>query len=535
MTLLHRSLLVALVPLLWAACGDNLVPAAEDAGAGTGDTALPEFTVTLPQLVGGAATVNPAVYAAVPLRIVVAGAPAASVSARLGETTVAATAGEGGEWVATLPVADLEPGTVALEVTAQGEDGREASATGELVVQREGQELTVWTEVGTASTPRLHWRDGRLYLTWADRRLTRDEAFIAPIDGAGRFLSDPAPLVGGTADTLYARTAFGAQSIAVLYQGFNQPYRNRLKLVDYFGQERVAPIDLDPEGGSGTFGGAVVYDGSGFVAVWRVTGADGLGEVRWLRVDETTREVTGPVVVAAEGDGQTVGGFAPFSFVSVAAVGDVSLVGFVRARYHALLDYLVPKSQYTVVASDGTVGDTVFAGIESDFTWHREARVWPDGDGFRCVWSASDLASGEDNPPVRFYAARADAPGALDPSRGSGTPMFDAPDDRDEPFLLLEPPHPARPDVLGTMAWTDNRAYTLDPANGRIALYVAPVAADLTTLDPTVFDHARFFEGLSELNSSAAGTNVVLVWVDDRHSNGIFDPRPEIYLDTAWY
>ena len=61
------------------------------------------------------------------------------------------------------------------------------------------------------------------------------------------------------------------------------------------------------------------------------------------------------------------------------------------------------------------------------------------------------------------------------------------------------------------------------------------IAADLTTLDPTVFDHARFFEGLSELNSSAAGTNVVLVWVDDRHSNGIFDPRPEIYLDTAWY
>jgi hypothetical protein len=257
--------------------------------------------------------------------------------------------------------------------------------------------------------------------------------------------------------------------------------------------------------------------------------------VRWLRVDEETRAVTGPVVVAAEGDGQPVGGFEPFSFVSVAAVGDVSLVGFVRGRFSTLLDYVVPKSQYTVVARDGTVGATVYAGLEGDFTWHREARVWPDGDGFVCVWTASDLASGEDNPPMRFWAARADAAGALDPHRGSGVPMFDAPDDRDEPFLLLQPAAPPAPGAIGTLAWTDNRAYTLDPANGKISLYVAPVAADLTTMPPTVFDHARFFEGLSQLNSTAAGTNVVLVWIDDRHSNGIFDPRPEVYLDTAWY
>jgi hypothetical protein len=530
----RRACLALLAPLLLVACGDNLVPAAVDAGGG--DAAPPALTVTLPQIVGGAATVNPAVYTEVPLRIVVGGAVAASVTATLGETGVEAQAGEGGEWVAPLPVGDLAPGVVALAVTARTADGSEAAAAAEIVVQREGQELTIWDDVGMASTPRLQWQGDRLYLTWADRRLTRDEAWIVPIDGAGRFLADPAPLVGGTEDTLYARTAFGARSIAVLYQGFNQPYRNRLKIVDLWGGERMAPLDLDPEGTSGTFGGAVTHDGTGFVAVWRVSAGEGTGEVRWLRVDETTLEVTGPVVVAAEGDGQPVGGFQLFSFVSVAAVGDVSLVGFVRGRYHALLDYEVPKSQYAVVARDGTVGPTVFAGLENDFTWHREARVWRTADGFLCVWSAADLASSDDNPPTRFWAARADAAGALDPHRGSGTPVFDAPDDRDEPILLVQPAHPARPGVVGTLAWTDNRAYTLDPAHGHIALYVAPVATNLTTEDPpTVFDHARFFEGLSELHSAAAGTNAVLVWVDNRHSPSIMDPRPEIYLETAWY
>ena len=72
--------------------------------------------------------------------------------------------------------------------------------------------------------------------------------------------------------------------------------------------------------------------------------------------------------------------------------------------------------------------------------------------------------------------------------------------------------------------------------DGYITLYAAPVGADLTTADPPiVFDHARAFAGLTELNAAAAGTNAILVWVDNRHSQGIMDPRPELYLDTAWY
>ena len=44
-----------------------------------------------------------------------------------------------------------------------------------------------------------------------------------------------------------------------------------------------------------------------------------------------------------------------------------------------------------------------------------------------------------------------------------------------------------------------------------------------------------FIAGTSSLAGLTAGSNAVLVWLDERHGNGIVDPKPEIYLETAWY
>jgi hypothetical protein len=79
------------------------------------------------------------------------------------------------------------------------------------------------------------------------------------------------------------------------------------------------------------------------------------------------------------------------------------------------------------------------------------------------------------------------------------------------------------------------QALVLDPNNGRIQLYVAPVAADLSTGTPVVFPHARFVVGTSDLTLTTQGSNVLLVWVDERHGNGIADPKPELYFETAWF
>ena len=48
-------------------------------------------------------------------------------------------------------------------------------------------------------------------------------------------------------------------------------------------------------------------------------------------------------------------------------------------------------------------------------------------------------------------------------------------------------------------------------------------------------EEIRFVAGTSDLMATNAGSNVVLIWVDERHGNGIADPKPELYFETAWY
>jgi hypothetical protein len=49
-----------------------------------------------------------------------------------------------------------------------------------------------------------------------------------------------------------------------------------------------------------------------------------------------------------------------------------------------------------------------------------------------------------------------------------------------------------------------------------------------------VFGHARFIEGTSELRAAPAGSNAVLVWIDERNGSGIADPKPELWFETVW-
>lgn len=519
---------------------DTGADAAMDAGADAGTTdagTQPEdagtpvcCTVTFSQAVGGAMFANPGVYGAIPVRLKVDGA-ADSVTVTLGGSEVAA----GWDpvtmtWMAMAPLDGLPEGSNTLAAAAARAGSAPGTASVTLVVGRTGVQLTDFEQVHAASSPRVHRRGDDVYLSWADRALGRKEAWLRRIDGAGRWLGDPVPLVGSEQDTLYARTAFGKSSIGVLFQrGGGQPYFNFFAAVDFSGAEVRPEMALDPEGASGNFYGDIDFDGEAYVMVWRSTDADGKSEIRWMRVPEDGGAVTGPVTVAASGNGDPVGGFEQFVFLDLATIGGLSMIGFARYRYDALLDVRIPKSQIALLDKEGTLLWSQYAGIENDWTWHRECRVFAVGGSFVAIWSASDLTDPAQNPPNLFYAARSDGSGNLDPGRGAGTVMFKAPDDRDEPFLL---PHPAH---MGVLAWTDNRAYTLDPQVGGIRLYAAPLSGDLAVGAPAVFPHPRFFEGSSEIRAAGAGTNALLLWLDERHGNGVMDPRPEVWFDTAWY
>jgi hypothetical protein len=506
-----------------------------DDGDSDGDVG-PASSISLPQAVGGALLANNAVYTEVPLRIALDG-HADSVSVQFGGVgTIAAEPGPGDTtWTAMLPLDGLGEGVIGVEATATVRGADDLSASAELVIDRDGVQLTVWDEVGSGGTPRLHRRGDELWITWTDRRDDDARAWLQQLDGAGRFIGERSAIVDPEERVLSARAAFGSDSIGVLYQSDGMPYVNRLTVVDFDGGELLEPIDLDPAGWNGSWGGDIEFDGAAFVVVYRSYGTES-SEVRWVRVVEESLEVVGPVVVAVSGPATEVhpnGSFEPFSFIDVAPVGARSLVGFVRGHYDTRLELEIPKAQLALVGPDGRVesAEYAIAGAPTDFFFARESRTFSIEDTALAIWSAQDLMDMDPTPPNLFFATRTDGDGRLDPERRRGVLMFDSVDDRDEPFLVPI----GHPEHIGALAWFDHRAYTLEPAAGRIELYAAPVDEDLTTGDEVVFPHARVVAGTSLLQGTAAGTNALLVWIDERHGLGIIDPRPEVYFETAWF
>lgn len=469
--------------------------------------------MSFPQAVGGALWANPDVYPQVPLRVRAPEADAVTVF--FDNEPIDASPLDDGVWLAELDVTGLAPTRHTVRATAGGDE-----ADVELELGTEGMQLTDWLEVGRAGTPQLHATDGHLFVSWTDRRATDSEVWLAEIDGAGRWLSEPVALIKSDNETLYARAVLGKSKIFVLYQDLegSAPYVSYLKVVDLDGQTLLGPIALQPEGTYGAWGGAVDLRDGAFVATWRTSLGSGTGDVRWIRIDEQTLEVTGPLSIASSGDDDPHGTFPIYAPLRIALDdnGD-SRVGFVREEWNGSLAMAIPKAQVAHVGSDGTVLDTAVAGGATAFTWHHELRTSPSGD---LLWVDTDLTSSEDNPPYRFWLAPSSAP-------SSGTLLLDAPGERGEPWLTQHPEHDA------VAAWLDARSYEVDPDTGRIELYAGRID-DGALSDVKVFEHARFVMGTSELSGRNLGTNTLLIWLDERHGNGIADPKPEVFMETLW-
>ncbi len=493
------------------------------------DTAVgdPCSVSSLPQAVDGAAWANPGVYPKIPLRVAADG-DVVEVQAHVGE---ASTEGEDqgeGEWLVSLPIDDLSDEVHEVQVVAHCGDSSSDTALLDLGVGSAGVQLTDFDEVGLTTTPRVHRVGDALYLTWVATPGEHREAWMQRVDGAGRLMGDRIALTeADETDTLYAFTAFGEESVAILYQEPGYPYVIKLRILDLEGNERLAPIDLTPEEGAGQPRGDVTFDGEGFVAAYRVYLDTGTEEVRWLRIHEGTLEQTGPVVAAASGDGDPIAGFDPFVFVKVAAAADASVISFVRYRYDGFMLMDLPKTQVATLAPDGTLLDEQYAGPEAEWTWAWEARIGAIDDGLLLIWSLTDLTDPDPNSPTLFRGETLGGDGIL--AQGTYHLMLDAPFDRMDPFVLGHPEHTA------VLLWTDLRSYEETPESGRIELWAAPVDEELAVGDAVIFDHAVFIAGSSELNGAPAGTNVIMTWEDERNGNGLMDMRSEMVLETVWF
>lgn len=480
--------------------------------------------MSLPQAVGGALWANPEVYAQVPLHVVVSGA-ADSVEVEVGGITTQATDEDGdGQWIAEVSLEGLEEGMHPVVVQATT-GGKVSEVTAELGVGTQGVQLTFRNENQFSGTPRVHRVGDALWVTWTDRLEPQAEAWMRQVDGAGRWVGERIRLVGSQEQTIYARAAFGNESVGIVYQQPGGPYVNYFKVTDTSGTELMAPIALDPEGWYGSYGGAIAFDGSGFVFTWRVNQGSGVGRIYWMRVEEGSHGVTGPVVIAEAGNNDPHGGFDPFSFLSIAATEQSSVVSFVRKYWVSDLEFAIPKSQIAFVGRDGSVTGEAFLGSADDYFWHKESRVFQVEDEWVALWATQDLTDPQSTIPVKFQGARAQGGSPF----GAGSILVQGPEGRTDPVLTAHPEH------LGLLAWVDSRSYENDLLNGRLELYGAPVTDALGTGPAVTFGHAQFIESTSQLRMSPAGTNGLLFWLDERNGSGIVDPATELWFETLWY
>lgn len=538
-------LLPWLATALLLGCGDRELgsspPGANDGG---GDASLPApaapmapaFGAELPQVRGGALFVNPEVFPTAPLHIRVTGS-ARIVSATIDDRVVEATDDDGdGDWVAFLPVASLSDGTHGLSVRAEAKapQGRGPEAVDfrvELVVSREGTALTEWVSVGPAATPRLHRRGGELWLTWTDHTGERPRAWLRRIDGGGRFVGDVVSLLPDDAGATRAHVAVGGDALGVLDQVPAMPFTNHFRVVGFDGSPRSPVFDLDRGGLTGHLGADVVFDGSGYVLAWKAGDDQTRVRVLWARVDAETFAMTGPVEVWGPAASNTEGGFDLSARVAVAAVPGASVVTVTRTYTPQSLGERTNKCEVAVVRPDGAIASSGFCDGGEGFTFHHQSRVFARDDGFVLLWS-QDALGANSNPPAAFLGVTGTLDGIAPATRHRGTTLLTAPRYRSDPLYL---PHPARHAVL---VWEDSRS--LESATvekpGRVELWAATVGPDLTVTNARAVPHALLYSSLSDARGAVVGTNVPLVWVDDRLSGGDgLMRRPQILFDTLWY
>ncbi|MBI4702828.1 MAG: hypothetical protein HY744_17060 [Deltaproteobacteria bacterium] len=383
---------------------------------GGGGAAPATLSVSLPQVVGGAAQVNPNVYATIPFRVVASGPPIGAVRAELAGDSVAASYEEGSKsYVAMLPVEDLPDGEVDLLVsvdTAEQPDAFKKTVT--LRVARDGVQLTDFFQDHHAVTPRIYAHGDGYLVTHTDTSSGTREGWLRALDGAGRWQGERIPITPGE-EGWYMRTALGEDRLAVLFQdGGGAPYMNHLRLVDLDGKELLPTMDLDPEGCWGSYYGDVAFDGSAFVALWRFRCEDGKSEIRWLRIDAQSLAVTGPVTVASAGDGKPDGVFPDLCQMSVAGNEQVSLVSFSREYHNPDLEPL-PRAQLARLDAGGKLLSSEYLALDHGLREEYESRVFRFAGGFLPLWGSYDLTLPEPNSmPVYFHATTTGAAVAAD-------------------------------------------------------------------------------------------------------------------------
>jgi hypothetical protein len=482
------------------------------------------IAVSFPQAVGGAFEANPALFSSIPLRIKTVPI-AIAVELKVGVATLSASDTDGdGVFTVSLPIASLADGVFDLTATATA-PALLGQATAKLTIAHQGLRLTDWAESKLGNAPRLHAVGSELWLTWADKLNGVSQGWLRSMDGAGQWRAGRVALTDPGQDTFYVRTAVGASTIAVLAQGPGTPYHSYWRVVGFDGQPVGDDLPLDPMGWVSQRGGDVYFDGQNYVAAWRLHDGMGGAEVRWLKVDEAKQAMTGPVVVM-HADASDSNNYVPFfQPTSVRSQHGNSLVSYVRAYMHPLVQTPVYKTRIATLSSTGAVMGNDFAGPAADFSFHKESRVFIHNGRMLPMWTAEWLNDSATNPSVHVYGTQATAQGTLDSARGAGTDVLSNSDSRSDIFLI------SGETGASVLAWVDNR----QGPNVLPQVRYAVLDGALKLGPEKVISHANVVGQLADFGGTYVGGNVVLVWVDYRQGGPGANQRPEVWMETLWF
>jgi len=483
------------------------------------------------QALGGALNANPEIYSNIPIRLS-SSTNLQSLAIELdGQRWTAENLGQQ-KWLANVHIGNLSDDSYAIQAVGLAKSG-EIISHADLVISRNGIQLSDFNEVGFSGTPRMHKRGKDLWLTWTDRAADQAEAWLQKIDGAGRWLGERIALVNAEQETLYARTAFGDDHIGVLYQETGGPYLNYFKVVNFAGEDIIPAMALEEPGYQGSYGGDIAFDGEHYFVIWRSNNGPNDSAIYWLKIHATTFNKIGPIKVASAGPGTAAepeGRFLPISHISLAVHEQTSIVSFVRGYWHPWLAMNIDKAQIATISAQGDIEENIYSGGTVPLTYHHEGRIFHDGETFISLWSEVDLnAPHTSTDTTIFQAERYSKYGTRAGGAAGANTVLKAPGHRAEPYLI------ERSDNTHILVWTDNRSTQEDILHGQIELFAAPISNQLHAGDEVIVPHARFIEGTSHLQGIAQGDNVLLTWVDERHGSGIMNPKAELWFETLWY
>jgi hypothetical protein len=511
---------------------------------GSGATSL-----SLPQLVHGAARVDTAAFLQIPVVVGVSGATPDAVTVSVDGNATPAQA-DGGNFVATVPLTGLTNGPHMLVAEATSGGSKVASASGTLVVGLGSLQFTKFASVGPAYASHLV-RDlagDTLAYTWVDVATGTHVLHLNHLDGAFQRLSPTDITLNDAADEpLDGYTAFGADAIGVVYR-IQNPSGNhwlvKMRVVGLDGTEKVPAMDLT--NGQAAFSvEAAGVDPGGFSAAWlHISPAPDPNnpppvEIRFARWDTQKNQLVGPITLDMDQpapptsqEGTQI--LEPLAPIGIACNSSICLVSYTRDLYNAEVLLNIPKLFLAVIdLSTGKLAGTPTPVEATDWDtqmFGQHLVTLADGS-FALVYTANDTVAAVtpkspcDDTLERdlIFAAKIDDKGVL---VGKPKAIFDYEGSREYPRVAEHPEGFA-------LFWEDQRSEC--GPNGHIRMAANLTGPDLgSLLDPYLEMPGSIGLPPEDPTLAVTGTSFVAGWSDNRDGNGLVQPEPEIFFDTYW-